>query len=183
MVARVKLKHINTMQNIDNVIQEIKRVELTIFNVRKELKTLKKRIGGYKGWTKRYRKQQKQLRQDKLELQQELSLTIQERDLAIAELNKVKLSASVQEGIKAKKQRDIAIAELDNLINQIEAYKKVCKNYSVIRYADKNMLIKEAENILFGEEVLEAVNSTINERDHPQMFTDCASINRSLLDK
>ena len=36
------------MQSIDNVIQEIKRVELTIFNVRKELKTLKRRVAGYK---------------------------------------------------------------------------------------------------------------------------------------
>ena len=171
------------LKKSEDLTQEIKRVELTILNVRKELKTLKRRIGGYKGWTKRYRKQQKQLRQEKSELQQELSSTIQEKDWAIAELNKLKLSSSVQEALKAKEQRDNAIAELDNLINQIEAYKQVCEKFSKVRYADKTALIREAEKLLFDEEVLIELNTTINEKDNPQMFTDCASVNRSLLDR
>ncbi len=171
------------MKKSEDIIQKIKGVELTIVNVRKEIKTLKRRIGGYKGWTKRYRKQQKQLRQENVELQKELSSTIKERDIAIAQLNKVKLSTSIEEGIQAKDQRDKAIAELDKLIVQIEKYKEVCQNYSKIRYAKKRDLIKEAENLLFGEEVLEAVTETINEIDNPQMFTDYASINRSLLDR
>ena len=148
----------------DDIIQEIKRIELTIFNVKKELKTLKRRVAAYKGWTKRYRKQQKQLRQDKAELQQQLS-------------------CSIQEAIKAKEQRDHAIAELDNLINQIEAYKQVCEKFGKVKYADKISLIKEAEKLLFDEEVLIAINATVNKKDNPQMFTDCASVNRSLLDR
>lgn len=171
------------MKNIENVIQDIKRVELTIFNVRKELKTLKRRVAGYKGWTKRYRNKQKQLLHEKAELQQELSLTIQERDKAVAELNKIKLSSSIQKGIKAKEKRDFALTELDSLITKIEAYKKVCQNYSKVAYADKFALIKEAENILFDEKILDMVTQTMDEKDSPQMFTDCASVNRSLLDR
>lgn len=171
------------LKQSETLIQELKRVELTIFNVRKELKTLKKRVAGYKGWTKRYRKQQKQLRQEKAELQQQLTSTIQERDLAVAELNKLKLSDSIQAGIKAKEQRDRALAELDILISQIEAYKQVCEKFSRIKYANKNDLIRQAETILFGDTVLQEAQSSINQKDQPQMFTDPASTNRSLLNK
>ncbi len=46
---------------MNNILQEIKRVQNTIFNVQKEIKTLKRRVAAYKGWTKRYRKQQQDL--------------------------------------------------------------------------------------------------------------------------
>ena len=152
---------------MNNILQEIKLVQNTIFNVQKEIKTLKRRVAAYKGWTKRYRKQQQDLRQEKEELQKQVT----------------QLSTQIEAGQKAKNQRDNAIAELNNLIAKIELFKVACEKADKIRYADKYYLIKEAENLLFGEEVLTPTEEILDYRDSPQMFTDPASINRSLLDK
>ena len=149
---------------MNNILQEIKQIQDTVFNVQKEIKTLKRRVAGYKGWTKRYRKQNKELIEEKEALQNQLVY-------------------QVQLGQQAKKQRDIAIEELNNLIAKIEAYKITCKKAEQIRYADKTYLIKEAENLLFEEEVLTEGEEVLDYRNSPQMFTDPASINRSLLDR
>lgn len=152
---------------MNNILQEIQKVQNTIFDVQKEIKTLKRRVAGYKGWTKRYRKQKKELIQENAVLQDKIS------ELA----NQIKL------GTQAKNQRDNAIKEFNELIERIEAFKESCEKADKIRYADKYYLIKEAENLLFDEEILSPKEEILDYRDSAQMFTDTASINRSLLDR
>ena len=151
-------------KKIDYLTQEIKKVELTIINVRKEIKTLKRRIAGYKGWTKRYRKQKQELLQE----------------------NKIlhgQLSSSIEEAVKAKEQRDTALKELDDLILRIESFQSVCTRFSRITYARKEDIVKEAEKLLFEERIPAEAATRLDKREQPQMFTDPASINRSLLDR
>ncbi len=69
------------------------------------------------------------------------------------------------------------------MIAKIELFKDACEKADKIRYSDKYYLIKEAENLLFGEEILTRREELLDHRDSPQMFTDQASINRSLLDR
>lgn len=152
---------------MNNILQEIKQVQNTIFNVQTEIKTLKRRVAGYKGWTKRYRKQKTELIKEKEDLQKKV----------------LQLSSQIEAGQKAKNQRDNAIAELNDLIAKIELFKGACEKADKIRYSDKYYLIKEAENLLFGEEILTRREELLDHRDSPQMFTDRASINRSLLDR
>lgn len=152
---------------VDNIIKEINRVETLTLNVKKEIKTLKKRIGGYKGWTKRYRKQNQELREEKEKLEIQIS----------------QLLSSIQQAKEAKEKGDKARQELNELINKIELYKQVCEKAIKITYADKIYLIQEAERLFFQEEISLEVTETVNSKDNPQMFTDTASINRSLLDK
>ena len=152
---------------MNNILQEIQQVQNTIFNVQREIKTLKRRVAGYKGWTKRYRKQKKELIRENEELQNKIS----------------QLAYQIEAGQQAKDQRDNAITELNDLIKRIESYKIICEKADKIRYADKNYLIKEAENLLFDEEILTEREEILDYRDSPQMFTDQASINRSLLDR
>ena len=152
---------------MNNIRQEIKQIQNTIFNVQKEIKTLKRRVAAYKGWTKRYRKEKQELVKGNEALQNKISA----------------LANQVELGTQAKNQRDVAINELNNLIKRIEAFKKSCEKADKIRYADKYYLIKEAENLLFDEEILSPKEEILDYRDSSQMFTDPASINRSLLDR
>ena len=152
---------------MNNILQEIKQVQNTIFDVQKEIKTLKRRVAAYKGWTKRYRKQKKELIQENEALHNKIS----------------GLANQIELGTQAKNQRDNAIKEFNELIERIEAFKESCEKADKIRYADKYYLIKEAENLLFDEEILSPKEEILDYRDSSQMFTDPASINRSLLDR
>lgn len=153
-------------QTKDSIIKEIKRVECSTLNVRKEVKALKKRVGKYKSWTKRYRKQTEELKQEKEKLKEQVT----------------QLLLSIEAGKSAKEQGDKARQELSILIDKIEQYHDICERALKITYADKTYLIKEAEKLLFAEEIL--VNAIeIDPKEKPQMFTDPASINRDLLDR
>ncbi|MGK7892649.1 MAG: hypothetical protein AB4372_03095, partial [Xenococcus sp. (in: cyanobacteria)] len=123
---------------MNNILQEIKQVQNTIFDVQKEIKTLKRKVAAYKGWTKKYRKQKKELIQENEVLHNKIS----------------ELANQIELGTQAKNHRDNAIKELNELIERIEAFKESCEKADKIRYADKYYLIKEAENILFDEEIL-----------------------------
>ncbi len=68
-------------------------------------------------------------------------------------------------------------------IAKIEEYRIVCEKANKITYADKVYLIKAAEKLFFDDDIVD-LNDRVNwsTQDKPQMFTDPASINRSLLD-
>lgn len=70
---------------------------------------------------------------------------------------------------------------LDEVIDKIEQYKKICDRASQISYADKIYLIREAEQLLFNEEIINP-DLEFDPKSQSQMFTDRASINRNLLD-
>ena len=89
---------------------------------------------------------------------------------------------TIEEAKQAKESRDSVISELDKIIEKIEQYKKICDNANQMTYADKKYLITKAEELFFDEEVL-TIDCTITRKDNPQMFTDIASIGRSLLEK
>ncbi|MBE9168173.1 hypothetical protein IQ238_11840 [Pleurocapsales cyanobacterium LEGE 06147] len=167
---------------IDNIIQEIKRLENVTLDVKKEIKILRRRVGAYKGWLTRYRKQKEELKKEASLLKVANRMACEQRDKLQRELNlkKEELLRSVQDGKKAKEERDKAIYELDKIIEKIELYKQICKKANKISYSDKTYLIKEAERLFFEEESVNQESELINSRDKPQMFTDPASINRSL---
>ena len=144
---------------MNNLRQEIQQVQNTIYNVQKEIKTLKTRVAGYKGWTKRYRQQKQQLIKENEDLHQKIS----------------QLACQIEAGQQAKSQRDNAIKELNDLITRIESYKEVCEKADKIHYADKYYLIKEAENLLFDEEIEKHKEYVPDHRDSPQIYTDPAS--------
>jgi chromosome segregation ATPase len=170
------------MLNSNKIIQKIEKVENTIDNVKNELKTLQNRVRAYKGWTKKYRKQQETLRQEVITLKNDNQIVCQQRDRANQELNlkQQELLEAVIEAKQAKELRDKALSQLDDIIAKIEQYKEICDRANKITYADKVYLIKEAEKLFFGEEI---INSTIDldSKEHPQMYTDQASVGRSLL--
>jgi|GEM_PF-3075998 len=168
------------MSNTQNITQEIRRIETATLNVKKEIKTLKNRVRAYKGWTKRYRKQQQELKQDNLVISKQ-------RDQALEELQDLKtkqkkLLISLEEGRQAKELRDQKLSQLDDLIIGIEAFKITCQNFNKMTYASKKDLIKEAENLLFGESILDETVQ-FDSKSQSQMFTDQASIGRNLLDR
>lgn len=167
------------MPKYQDIVQRISQVEIVTLNVKKELKTLKNRVRAYKGWTKKYRNQQKELKQTNL-------VVCKQRDEAVQELQQLKLKQhslweTIEAAKEAKQQRDEALLQLDEVINKIEQYKKICDRASQIAYADKIYLIKEAEQLLFNEEIINP-DFEFDPKSQPQMFTDQASINRNLLD-
>ena len=169
------------MPKYQDIVQRISQVEIVTNNVKKELKTLKNRVRAYKGWTKKYRNQQKELKQINL-------VVCRQRDEAVQELQELKLKLkqqslweTIEAAKEAKQQRDEALLQLDEVINKIEQYKKICDRASQIAYADKIYLIKEAEQLLFNEEIINP-ELEFDPKSQPQMFTDRASINRNLLD-
>lgn len=108
---------------IDTVTQEIKKVEQTIFNVKKEIKSAKKKVANYKKNSRRDKSKQQQLVRENQELQAQLA--------------------------NSELQRDRVLAELNTLNAKIAAYKQFCEHLSNIETADKDALIKQAENLLF----------------------------------
>ncbi|MEM8673865.1 MAG: hypothetical protein AAGF83_08335 [Cyanobacteria bacterium P01_G01_bin.67] len=140
------------MSNSKNVTEEIRRIEVTTLNVKKEIKTLKNRVRAYKGWTNRYRRQQKKLKQDNLAIAKQRDHAIQ--DLQELQINQQDLLKAVEEAKQAEKSRDQALLQLDEVINKIEQYKEICVKANKIAYADKLYLIKEAEKLFFDEEIL-----------------------------
>ncbi|MEM7595329.1 MAG: hypothetical protein AAF383_28175, partial [Cyanobacteria bacterium P01_A01_bin.83] len=134
----------------------------------------------YKGWTTRYRRQQKELKQDNLAIAQQRDRAIQ--DLQESQIKQQNLLKTVEEAKQAIESRDQALAKLDEVIDKIEQYRKICIKANKIAYADKVYLIKEAENLFFDEEIL-TIDIELNSNSKPQMFEDQASIGRYLLDR
>ena len=172
------------MLSRQDIVREIHRVEVITLNVKQEIKTLKNRVRAYKGWTKKYRQQQKELKQQTALLKQDYIKVCQQRDEVVQELQikQQSLLDSVESAKYAKESRDKALSQLEEVIAQIEQYKEVCDRANKISYADKIYLIQEAEKLLFDKEIL-TLNIEFDSRSQPQMFTDPASIGRSLLDK
>ncbi|MDJ0588599.1 MAG: hypothetical protein QNJ72_01215 [Pleurocapsa sp. MO_226.B13] len=170
------------MPNHYKIVKEIKRVESTIFNVQRELKTLKNRVRAYKGWTKRYRQQQKELQKEITVLKSNNKIVCQQRDEQSQEVKQKQtaLLNAVRDAKIAQESRDKALLELENVIARIDEFKQACDRINQITYANKADLIKEAEKLLFEEEIIDD-ELNLDEREYPQMFTDPASINRSLL--
>lgn len=165
------------MLSRQDIVQEIRRVELVTQNVKREIKTLKNRVRAYKGWTKRYRQQIHGLKQDNA------AISLQ-RDKALQELQikQQSLLDAVAEAKQAKEKRDRAILQLDEVIAKIEQYQEICQRANKITYADKTYLIKEAERLFFDEEII-SQEIEFDSQQQPQMLTDRASIGRSLLDR
>ena len=117
-------------------------------------------------------------------MQKDCRAAYQERDRANRELNikQQELLKAVEEAKQAKELRDKAITQLDEIIAKIEQYKDICDRANKITYADKVYLIKEAEKLFFDEDIIER-DFNLDSREYPQMFTDRASIGRSLLDR
>lgn len=172
------------MLDRNHVIKEIKRVENITLNVKQELKTLKNRVRAYKVWTKRYRKQKEELKQEAAILKHANLVVCQQRDEVTEDLKikQHKLLEAVEKASKSKAERDLALSQLDEVITKIEQYKEVCERASKINYADKTYLIREAEKLFFDEELLNQ-DLNLDSKESPQMFTDPASIGRSLLDR
>ncbi len=90
------------------------------------------------------------------------------------------LLKNVVEATQAKEDRDRALSKLDVTSTNIDEFKEVCYRYNKKTDANKVDLIQEAERLLFDEEIINK-----NWEIDPQknwMFTDQASIGRSLLD-
>ena len=174
------------MLNRKQIIKEIARVENKILGVQSELKTLKNRVRAYKGWTRRYRKQLKSLEQEAIILRNNNRYICQEKDRLTNELDikQQELLQAIINAKEAKEDRDLAISQLDAVIFKIEEYRAICEKANKITYADKVYLIKAAEKLFFDDEIINLENDIGNwdSKDKPQMFTDRASINRSLLD-
>lgn len=175
------------MLSRQDIVQEIQRVEVITLNVKKEIKTLKNRVRAYKGWTKKYRQQQNELKQQNAILKQDYLTVCQQKDEIEKQLQQLKIKQqylleSVKEGKYAKESRDQAVSQLEEVIAKIEQYKEACDRANKISYADKIYLIREAEQLLFGESIINE-NIKLDSKSQPQMFTDQAAIGRSLLDK
>ncbi len=104
------------------------------------------------------------------------------RILRELQLKQQDLLEAVAEAKQAIHLRDNALSQLDEVITKIEQFKEICDRANKMSYADKIYLIREAEKLLFEEEIL-TVDLKLDSRAQPQMFTDQASIGRSLLDK
>ena len=168
------------MLSRQDIVQEIRRVEVVTLNVKKEIKSLKNRVRAYKGWTKRYRKQLHELKQDNAAISRQRDKALQ--DLQELQVKQQDLLQAVAEAKQAKERRDRAILQLDEVIAKIEQYREVCLRANKITYADKTYLIKEAERLFFDEEII-SQDIEFDSQEQPQMLTDRASIGRSLLDR
>ncbi|HEY9771409.1 MAG TPA: hypothetical protein V6C71_23435 [Coleofasciculaceae cyanobacterium] len=176
------------MLSRQDIVREIHRVEVITLNVKKEIKTLKNSVRAYKGWTKKYRQQQNELKQQNAILKQDYLAVCQQRDEVEKQLQQLQIKQqhlleSLEEAKYAKESRDKAVSQLEKVIAKIEQYKEACDRANKISYADKIYLIKEAENLLFNEEIPTwDIDIKFDSRSQPQMFTDPAAIGRSLLD-
>lgn len=170
------------MLNRHEIIEEIKRIESTIISVQCELKTLKNPVRAYKGWMKRHYRQKKELQQEIRVLKHCNTIACQQRDEQSQKVRQKQaaLLNAVQEARIAQKSRDKALLELDKVIARIDEFKQACDRINQITYANKADLIKKAEELLFEEEIIDD-ELNLDEREYPQMFSDRASINRSLL--
>jgi hypothetical protein len=116
-------------------------------------------------------------------------IVCKQRDEALEELSikRSELLKSLQEAKQAKQDRDRSIENLDEVIGKLEAYQKICKKVkNQISDNDKSqatLSIEEAERLLFEEETKTTIEIQLDNKESPQMFTDPASINRSLLDR
>lgn len=116
-------------------------------------------------------------------------IVCKQRDEALTELSikRDELLKSLHEAKQAKQNRDIAINNLDEVIGKLEAYQNICERFkNEISDSDQSiasLLIKEAERLLFEEQTTPAIEIKLDRQENPQMFTDPASINRSLLDR
>ncbi len=163
-------------QEVDYALKEIKRLQDIIYDAKQDFKKLKRSLGGYKGWLTRYRKETKELKYVN-------NLVCKQRDEALNELSlkQAELLKSLQEGQQAKKDRDKAISKLDEVIIKLEKYKTICEKARESNDENSDYLLREAEKLFFQDEI--EIEIKLNDRDSPQMFTDPASINRSLLDR
>jgi hypothetical protein len=86
-------------------------------------------------------------------------IVCKQRDEALKELSvkKAELLKSLQEAKQAKQDRDRSLDNLDEVIRKLEAYQNVCEKVkSQISNNDEsmaNLLIQEAERLLFEEEI------------------------------
>ncbi len=163
------------MSNFQNITQEICRIEVSFLNVKQEIKTLKNRVRGYKGWTKRYRKQLKELKQNNLAVSKQRDQAVQE-----LEIKQQLLVETVEEARQAKELRDQARSQLEDVIAKIEQYKEICIKANKISYADKIYLIKEAEKLFFDEEILN-FDIEFDPIDQPHLVSGQAALGRSSL--
>jgi hypothetical protein len=194
------------LNNIENIIKEL-------LYIKEEIKKSEEKEKKYLEWLRKFKKENERLvktnnilkqqknnaleklfflqeNASKLKRAEELifanKFVCKQRDDALAELStkKAELLHSLQEARKAKIDRDLAIQNLDDVIKNLEAYQNICqeiKNKIYIGEQDfTTVLIEKAETLLFKEEIIEVI---FNEVEQPQMFTDTASINRSLLDR
>ena len=115
-------------------------------------------------------------------------IVCQQRDQALQELSfkRAELLKSLQEAKIAKKDRDISISNLDEVISKLEAYQNICQQVkskiSNGKRVDADLLIEYAERLLFQEDT-ESTSERLDYFENSYMFTDQASINRSLLDR
>ena len=163
-------------QELDCALKKINRLQNVIYEAKEDFKKLKRSVAGYKGWLTRYKKETKALKFTN-------NLVCTQRDEALAQLSlkQVELLKSVHEGKQAKKDRDRAIAKLDVVISKLETYKNICARAREMDNQDSDYLLREAERLFFQDEI--EIEIKLDPKDNPQMFTDPASINRSLLDK
>lgn len=161
-------------QEVDYALKEIKRLQYIVDEAKLDFKKLKRSLGGYKGWLTRYRREKKELKYVN-------NLVCKQRDKALDELSvkQVELLQSLREGQQAKKERDQAISKLDEVIIKLERYKNICDRARENGDRDSDYLLIEAERLFFQSEI----EIKLDRQDSPQMFTDRASINRSLLDR
>ncbi|MGL5938962.1 MAG: hypothetical protein ACRC2S_01025 [Waterburya sp.] len=123
------------------------------------------------------------------------TLACQQRDEASKELSIIKVEVGeLKKHLKDAKQAKENIEyifdrydeEIRNIQKKREAYQDICQRVKNEISDDElfaNLLIREAERLLFEEEEILTIEIQINSNDSPQMFTDLASINRSLLDR
>lgn len=163
-------------QELDYAFQEINRLQCIVLEAKKDFEKLKRSLAGYKGWRTRYKRKNEELKFVN-------NLVCKQRDQALKELSlkQVELLKSLQEGQQAKKDRDKAISKLDEIITKLEKYQRICETKRENDTQGSDYLLQEAERLFFREEI--EIEIKLDRRDSPQMFTDRASINRSLLDR
>jgi chromosome segregation ATPase len=175
------------------IIQEIEKVKDNFIGVKDELNTLKNRVRAYKGWTEKYRQKKKKLEQEVIILKNANKLISRENQKLYSKQQE--LLDAVAEGILAVKDRDrelkklneviAKIEKLNEKIAKIEKHEIFCDRVNRTTDKDKCHLIREFEKLFFEEEeTIPIINQDlkINPQDKPWMFTDQASIGRSLLD-
>lgn len=167
------------MLNYQHIVSEIHRIERVTLSVKDEITTLKNKVRAYKGWTTRYRQQESRLKQENLALSQEKDDAV--RALENLRQQQQQLLENLKEAGQAKEERDLAISQLDEVINRIEQYREICDRLNQMTFARKEDLIKEAERLFFDDPVIDD-NIKFDRQSQPQLFEDRASINRYLLD-
>ena len=80
------------MFKVETIISEIKKIENITLDVQQEIRTLKKTIGAYKGWTTKYRKQREEKR--RVETRKYFSLSTKRRSTNRTKNNTTKVIAN-----------------------------------------------------------------------------------------